>query len=98
MKFREYGMVYKDIKSDEIKMQLVQSAPQDVLESYAIVIKNILIGNIKLTSQEHNRLKPYKGTMIKLGFQNQTCRARRQLLEEGDLFQILSKIMAKLRV
>jgi len=97
-KFREYGLVYQNIKSRDIRSQLVQSAPQEVLEAFAIVAKNILIGNIKLTSREHNRLKPYKEALIKLGFQGHSSKARRMLLEEGDLFQTLSRIMAKLKV
>jgi len=95
--FREYGEVYKHVKSEDIKEQLLQSAPYEVLEAYAIATKNILIGNISLTRQEHKHLKQYKDTLIKLGFQQQSSKARKSLLSEGDLFQTLSKIMAKLK-
>jgi len=95
--FREYGTVYKNVKSDEIKMVLLQSAPHEVLEAFAIVAKNILIGNIQLTKREHNSLKQYKDTLIKLGYKRQSSKVRRRLLKEGDLFQILSKIMTKLK-
>jgi len=97
-KLREYGLVYQNVKSDEVKSELIQSAAHQVLEGYAIVTKNILIGNIKLTTQEHNCLEPYKEVLINLGFKKQSQKARRQILEEGNLFQILSRIMAKLRV
>ena len=59
-RFKEYGQIYKTIKSDVIKEQLLHSAPPEVLEAFAIVTKNILIGHIKVTRQEFKQLKQYK--------------------------------------
>lgn len=98
VKFKEYGRIYKNIKSDRTKEQLVQSAPAEVLEAYAIVAKNILVGNIGLTKREHHHLRPYRKLLNKLGFNRSSAKVKKRALSEGDIFVSLSKIMAKLTV
>ena len=67
-KLNEYGQIYKNIKSGRVMGQLLDSAPEEVLEAYSIVTKNILIGNIALTHTELDHLRQYKETLKKLGF------------------------------
>lgn len=97
VRLREYGEIYKNIRSDLIKEQLIQSAPSEVLESFAVAAKNILIGNIHLNATEFKVLKQYKGALTSLGFQKQPPKKRRELLSQGDFLQVLSKIMSRLK-
>lgn len=95
-KYKEYGQIYKNIKSGDTKEQLLRSAPEEVLNAYALVTKNILIGNISLTMKEHEHLSQYKQSLMKLGLSKCSAKAKRRLLSEGDIFLSLSKIMTKL--
>lgn len=96
-RLREYGSVYKNIKSDMVKQQLLLAAPQEVLEGFALAAKNILLGHINLTPTEHKRLMKCKKSLKDLGLRKHTPKKRRELLSCGGLLQTLSKIMSKLK-
>lgn len=96
VKMKEYGQIYRNVKSDHTKEQLLHSAPDEVLQAYTIVAKNILIANICLSRKEHDQLSPYKETMKKLGFKKCSSKVKRRLLSEGDIFLLLSKIMSQM--
>lgn len=95
-RLNEYGHIYKNIKSDHVKSQLLDSAPEEVLRAYTIATKNILIGNIGLTGTELDHLRQYKESLKKLGFDKCSLDMIRRLLSEGDILVYLSEIMAKL--
>jgi len=95
-KFREYGDIYKNVKSAHVKHQLLYSAPEEVLEAFAIATKNMLTGNIKLSNQEFALMKKHKEALKELGFQKRSSKRRRELLDQGNLLQALSKVMSKL--
>ena len=95
-RFQEYGSIYKNIKSDTIKEELIQSAPIEVINAFTVVIKNILIENIKVTPEEFEFLSNYKEIMKELGFKKKSIKRQRKLLAEGQLFLFLSGVMSKL--
>ena len=95
-RFQEYGSIYKNIKSDTIKEELIQSAPIEVINAFTVVIKNILIENIKVTPEEFEFLSNYKEIMKELGFKKKSIKRQRELLAEGQLFLFLSGVMSKL--
>lgn len=93
---KEYGKIFKTIKSADVKETLVYSAPVEVLNAYRLVAKNILLGNIKLTQGEHSHLKKFKKALYKLGIQKCSSNMKKRLLCEGDILLSLSRIMAKM--
>ena len=95
-KYREYGSVYKNVKSDSIKEQMIKAAPAEVVKAYAAVVKNILVENITLTPDEFEVYRPYKDTLKQLGFKKMSLKRLRELLAEGDIFEALSNVMSKL--
>ena len=96
LRFREFGEIYRNIKSDHVKDILLTSAPKEVLQAFAVVAKNILIKNITLTQEEFDFFKPHKDILKELGFQQRSDKRRREILDEGNLFQALSNVMSKL--
>jgi hypothetical protein len=96
-RLQEYGDIYSNIRSDPIKQQLIQTAPAEVLDAFAMVAKNVLIGHINLSKTEFSHLRSYKEALSALGFQKQSAKRRRELLLQGDLLQSLGNIMKKLR-
>jgi hypothetical protein len=95
-KYREYGNVYKHVQSESIKEQMIKTAPAEVINAYAAVVKNILVKNITLTPDEFEVLKPYKDTLKELGFKKMSLKRQRDLLAEGDIFETLSNVMSKI--
>lgn len=95
-KLKEYGQIYSNIKSEDIKEQLLHSAPDDVLDAFSLATKNVLIGNICVTKNELDNLRPYRKSLEKLGFNKCSSKVKRRLLSEGDIFSSLSYIMSKL--
>ena len=95
-KFREFGKIYGNVKTDHVKDLLLQSAPSEILDSYAIVTKNILFQNIKLNPEEFELFKPHKEALKELGLHQKSAKRRREILAEGNLFQALSDVMSKL--
>ena len=96
VKFKEYGDIYQNVKSEFIKEKLLKSMPPEVLQAFAVAAKNILIENIKLTPEEFDIFKPHKERLKELGFRTISTKKQRQLLAEGNLFNALSTVMSKL--
>ena len=95
-RFKEYGKIYENVKSEQVKSELLNSAPAQVLAAYAVVAKNVLIENISLTPEEFDFFQDYKETLKELGLQKRSAKRRRELLADGNLFQALSNVMSKL--
>lgn len=95
-RFKEYGEIYENVKSEQVLKQLLKSAPTEVLEAYAVVAKNVLYENISLTPAEFDFFQDYQEDLKELGLQQRSAKRRQVILAEGNLFQALSKVMSKL--
>lgn len=100
-RLNDVGKKYSSLKTIQQKLVRLNKASRTELNSFNIVIKNILQGKngaFQLTEEEFNDLMPYK-TLFKEYIKNRTSlRRRREILSSGNLLKQLTTLMIDLEI
>jgi hypothetical protein len=69
---------------------IIENADKELVNTILECILNILNGNIKLSEEQFNNLKPYKHLFRKLLAKNQNLKYKKKILiQKGGFLQIL---------
>ena len=96
------SQAYEIVELDKVKNSrhkrnaIIDEGGKDLVCCICDCIKNVLRGNIPVSDEEKQKLKPYRHCLRKLAKKKMTDKKRRQLLQTGGFLDALIPILVTL--